>query len=299
MAEASLNIQPTWKRLIRFRGEDGLEVYGEPQIDKAEELLIRLEDKTLLAEVYRGNSIFEVERTGKIAKVTELLHLLESKDVPTIRCIGLNYRAHIAEAGRKPPPYPSLFIKHNNSVAGWDEDIPVPKVAQNEQCDYEGELSIVIGQSGKNIPKEDAISYVAGYVTSNDVSSRKWQRELEFAGNVPQWCFSKGFDKYAPLGPMITSPLVVGSANNLWLKTWVNGEERQSTNTSDLLFDVPTIISFLSQGTTLERGTVIMTGTPSGVGLPKVGEQRWLRDGDIVEVAIEHCGQTRNKFVYI
>jgi 2-keto-4-pentenoate hydratase/2-oxohepta-3-ene-1,7-dioic acid hydratase in catechol pathway len=172
-------------------------------------------------------------------------------------------------------------------------------VAQNEQCDYEGELSIVIGKTGKDIPKEDALSYVGGYVSSNDISSRKWQREPEYAGNVPQWCFSKGFDKYAPVGPMMVSPLVVGAANNLQLRTWVNGEERQNTNTSDLLFDVPTIISFLSQGTTLERGTVIMTGTPSGVGIAKAGIPRWLRHGDIVEVEVEHCGRTKNRIVYV
>lgn len=97
----------------------------------------------------------------------------------------------------------------------------------------------------------------------------------------------------------MVSPQVVGAADNLSLRTWVNGEERQNSNTSDLLFDVPTIISFLSQGTTLERGTVIMTGTPSGVGIAKHGTPRWLRHGDIVEVEIEHCGRTKNKIVYV
>lgn len=204
----------------------------------------------------------------------------------------------VAEAGRKPPPYPSLFIKHSTSIAGWNEDVPIPKVAQDDQADYEGELAIVIGKTGKNISKDDAISYVAGYVSSNDISSRKWQRDPAYAGNVPQWCFSKGFDKYAPIGPLMVSPSVVGSANNLKLQTWVNGEERQHTNTSDLLFDVPTIISFLSQGTTLERGTVIMTGTPSGVGYAMADGPRWLHHGDIVEVEVEHCGRTKNRIIY-
>lgn len=142
------------------------------------------------------------------------------------------------------------------------------------------------------------MSYIAGYVTSNDVSSRKWQRDPAYAGNVPQWSFSKGFDKYAPLGPMIVSPSVIGAADNLQLQTWVNGEERQNSNTDDLLYDVPTIVSFLSQGTTLEQGTVIMTGTPSGVGLPKYGPQRWLKNGDIVEVELEHLGRIKNRIVY-
>ncbi|EUC42263.1 hypothetical protein COCMIDRAFT_8122 [Bipolaris oryzae ATCC 44560] len=287
----------SWKRLIRFRGEDGAEYYGEPQLENTHNLMSKLE-AGLEAEILEGTSPFEVKSTGKFVKVKEILHLLQPKDVPTVRCIGLNYKTHIAEAGRKPPPYPSLFIKANTSIAGWDETVPIPKVAQDDQADYEGELSIVIGKTGKNISKDDAIDYVAGYVSSNDISSRKWQRDPAYAGVVPQWCFSKGFDKYAPIGPLMVSPAVVGAADNLELRTWVNGEERQRTNTSDLLFDVRTIISFLSQGTTLEKGTVIMTGTPSGVGFGQAGGPKWLRDGDVVEVEVEHCGRTRNKIVY-
>ncbi|EMD88340.1 hypothetical protein COCC4DRAFT_149898 [Bipolaris maydis ATCC 48331] len=287
----------SWKRLIRFRGEDGAEHYGEPQLENAQDLMSKLETG-LEAEILEGTSPFEVKSTGKIVKIKEILHLLQPKDVPTVRCIGLNYKTHIAEAGRKPPPYPSLFIKANTSIAGWNETIPIPKIAQDDQADYEGELSIVIGKTGKNISKDDAIAHVAGYVSSNDISSRKWQRDPAYAGGVPQWCFSKGFDKYAPIGPLMVSPAVVGAAENLELRTWVNGEERQKTITSDLLFDVRTIISFLSQGTTLEKGTVIMTGTPSGVGFGQAGGPKWLRDGDVVEVEVEHCGRTRNKIVY-
>lgn len=304
----------SWKRLIRFRGEDGAENYGEPQLENAQDLMSKLETG-LEAEILEGTCPFEVKSTGKIVKVKEILHLLQPKDVPTVRCIGLNYKTHskynfkliynishhlqlVAEAGRKPPPYPSLFIKANTSIAGWNETVPIPKIAQDDQADYEGELSIVIGKTGKNISKDDAIDYVAGYVSSNDISSRKWQRDPAYAGGVPQWCFSKGFDKYAPIGPLMVSPAVVGAADNLELRTWVNGEERQKTNTSDLLFDVRTIVSFLSQGTTLEKGTVIMTGTPSGVGFGQAGGPKWLRDGDVVEVEVEHCGRTRNKIVY-
>ncbi|ORY04276.1 hypothetical protein BCR34DRAFT_634215 [Clohesyomyces aquaticus] len=286
-----------WKRLIRFRTEDGSEHFGEPQISDSEDVLAMLE-MGLDAEILEGDNPFEVKSSGKVVKVKDILHLLQPNDVPTIGCFGLNYKAHIAEAGRKPPPYPSLFIKHSTTVAGWNEDVPIPKVAQDDQADYEGELSIVIGKTGKNISKEDAISYVAGYVASNDISSRKWQRDPAYAGIVPQWCFSKGFDKYAPVGPLMVSPSIVGTANNLRLRTLVNGEERQNTTTSDLLFDVPTIISFLSQGTTLERGTVIMTGTPSGVGMTMADGPMWLRHGDIVEVEVEHCGRTKNRIVY-
>lgn len=156
----------------------------------------------------------------------------------------------------------------------------------------------MIAKTGKDIGKEDALEYVAGYVVSNDVSARTWQRDPEYAGGVPQWCFSKGFDKYAPLGPMIVSPKLVGDASNLRLQTWVNEELRQDSSTSDLLFGVKEIISFVSQGTTLEQGTVIMTGTPAGVGMGMKPEPRYLKNGDVVKVSIEHLGSVRNKMVW-
>lgn len=203
------------------------------------------------------------------------------------------YKTTVKEAGRKPPPFPFFFIKPRDSIASFDEDIPVPKIAQNDQCDWEGELSIVIGKTGKDIKKEDALEYVAGYVVSNDVSARKWQRDPAYAGSVPQWGFSKGFDKWAPLGPMIVSPLVVGDAGNLSLQTSVDGVLRQDSNTSDLIFGVKEIIAFISQGTTLEKGTVIMTGTPSGVALG-MENPPWLKHGQVVEVTIEQLGSIRN-----
>ena len=201
----------------------------------------------------------------------------------------------VQEGGRKPPPYPSIFIKPSACVASSDEDIPIPKLAQVNQCDYEGELAIVIGKTGKNISKEKALEYIAGYVVSNDVSARTWQRDPAYAGGVPQWCFSKGFDKYAPLGPVIVSPDVVGDASKLRLQTWVNGELRQDTETSDLLFGVTDIVAFISQGTTLEQGTVIMTGTPAGVAMGMKPEPKYLNDGDVVKVSIQHLGSVENK----
>lgn len=156
---------------------------------------------------------------------------------------------------------------------------------------------IVIGKTGKNIPKESALSHVAGYVVSNDVSARAWQRDPKKAGGVPQWCFSKGFDKFAPLGPLLVSPAVVGNASTLNLRTTVNGEERQNSDTGDLLFGVEEIVSFISQGTTLEAGTVVLTGTPSGVAMG-MKEPKYLNDGDIVEVSITGLGSVRNKMVF-
>ena len=153
--------------------------------------------------------------------------------------------------------------------------------------------TIVIGKAGKNIPIDKVHEYIAGYVTSNDVSARKWQREKAYAGGVPQFCFSKGFDKYAPLGPAIVSQATVGDAGQLRLQTRVNGELRQDTNTNDLIFNIPQIISFISQGTTLQKGSLVMTGTPSGVGMG-MSPPRYLKDGDKVEVEIEKLGTLYN-----
>ena len=142
------------------------------------------------------------------------------------------------------------------------------------------------------------MNYVAGYAASNDVSASTWQRDPAYAGVVPQWCFSKGFDKFAPLGPMIVSPIVVGAADNLRLQTFVNGHVRQDSNTNDLLFGARTIISFLSQGTTLEKGTVILTGTPAGVAMGMKPKPQYLEDGDVVEVRVEGLGSCKNRMVF-
>lgn len=155
-------------------------------------------------------------------------------------------------------------------------------------------MSIIIGKSGKDIPKAEALSYVAGYVVSNDVSARKWQRDPAYAGGVSQWCFSKGFDKWAPVGAVLVSPKVVGKADNLRIQTLVDGEVMQDSYTSDLRFDVEEIIAFLSQGTTLEKGTVIMTGTPSGVGMGRTPPV-YLQNGQVVEVKIEKLGAIKNR----
>lgn len=156
---------------------------------------------------------------------------------------------------------------------------------------------MVIGTTGRDIPKEKALDHVAGYLAANDVSARGWQRDPKKAGGVPQWCFSKGFDKFAPLSPMLVSPAVVGNASDLELRTLVNGEERQNTSTGDLLFGVEEIVSFISQGTTLEAGTVILTGTPSGVAMG-MKEPKYLNDGDVVEVSVSSVGAVKNKMAF-
>ena len=290
----------SWQRLIRFEDSSGKAQYGEPIISKDEDIHDLLSQGSLHASPLSGSSPFALNSTNAPkTKVTKLLALLQPADVPIVKCIGLNYMKHIEEGGRAPPPYPSIFIKARTCVAGWADDVPVPQIAQDPlQADYEGELSIVVGKTGRNISVEDALDHVLGYCASNDVSSRSWQRDPGYAGGVPQWCFSKGFDKYAPLGPMLVSPEVVGDASGLRIQTHVNGESRQDSSTSDLLFPVREIVSFVSQGTTLEVGTVIMTGTPSGVAFGMKPHPVWLRDGDVVECGVEGMGGTRNRIVY-
>lgn len=140
----------------------------------------------------------------------------------------------------------------------------IPKVAQDDQADYEGELCLVIGKDAKDVPLDKALEFVAAYTCGNDISSRKLQRDPKLAGGVPQWGFSKGFDTFAPLGPCLVRSGLIGDPKELELKTIIDGEVRQREMVSDLLFDCAYIVSHLSTGTTLKKGSVIMTGTPGG-----------------------------------
>ncbi|KAF4962854.1 hypothetical protein FSARC_9097 [Fusarium sarcochroum] len=287
----------TWSRFIRFIDEQDKVCLGDVVVDSAQDLASLLEAGKLTANELVGTDLFDAKSTGKVVQVKRLLGPMTPQDVPIIRCVGLNYAKHIRETGRAPPPYPSIFIKPSRSITGWSDDIRIPKIAQENQLDYEGELAIVIGKEGKDIPAEDALDYVTGYTVANDVSARTWQRDPKFAGEVPQWCFSKGFDSFAPLGPMLVSPSALGAADDLILQTKVNGEVRQEASTGDLVFGVQKIIAFVSQGTTLEKGSVILTGTPGGVALG-MKPPRWLKDGDTVEVSISGIGTIRNKMVF-
>jgi 2-keto-4-pentenoate hydratase/2-oxohepta-3-ene-1,7-dioic acid hydratase in catechol pathway len=189
-----------------------------------------------------------------------------------------------------------VFTKPGPTVADWGEDIAIPKIAQ-EQCDYEGELVVVIGKAGKDIKEEDALEHVVAYTAGDDVSARDWQREPGKAGPVPQWSFSKSFDRYAPLGPCLVATHVLGDADDLSLKTLVNGEVRQESDTSDLCFNVRKLVAFCSQGQTLQRGSLIMTGTPGGVGL-FMKPPGFLKHGDQVIVEIGGIGQLQHKISF-
>ena len=207
-----------------------------------------------------------------------------------IICVGLNYRKHADETNAPYPEYPILFNKFNNTLTGHKREIPIPEVT--EKLDYEVELAIVIGKKAKYVSKEQALDYVFGYCTANDLSARDLQMR------TPQWMLGKVGDGFSPIGPYLVTADEVGDPNNLQLKTIVNGEVRQNSNTSDMIFDCAEIVSYISQYLTLEPGDIILTGTPEGVvlGLPEE-EQRYIQPGDTITVEIEKLGALTNYFV--
>jgi 2-keto-4-pentenoate hydratase/2-oxohepta-3-ene-1,7-dioic acid hydratase in catechol pathway len=204
----------------------------------------------------------------------------------------------VQEGGRTLPPYPSTFIKANTCLQDHNAPIVIPKIAQDNQADYEGELCFIISRDAKDVSEADAFDYIGGYLSGNDVSSRKLQRDPLLAGTVPQWNFSKGFDTYAPLGPQIVSTKVIPDPSKLQLKTIVNGDLRQNSGIDDLCFKIPTLVSYCSQGTTLKKGTVFMTGTCAGVGYA-MKEPQFLKPGDVVEVNLSpEIGTLKNVVEY-
>jgi 2-keto-4-pentenoate hydratase/2-oxohepta-3-ene-1,7-dioic acid hydratase in catechol pathway len=193
----------------------------------------------------------------------------------------------------KVPPYPVIFTKPPDALAGPLDKVPVHPAAQG-MLDYEGELTVVIGKDGKDILEEEALSHVLGYTAGNDVSARNFQLPDTSGG---QYCYAKSFDAFAPIGPCIVATSVIPDPQKLRYTTSVNGEKRQETGTDDMIWSVKQIIAHLSRGTTLRKGTVIMTGTPSGVGL-FMKPQGFVKGGDVVEVHVEGIGSLVNEMVF-
>ena len=206
-----------------------------------------------------------------------------------ILCIGLNYRHHAEESGAKVPDVPVLFVKGINALQNPGDPICIPTHLPSEEVDYECELAVVIGKACKNVKREDALDYVLGYTAANDVSARDWQ--IKKGGG--QWCRGKFFDTFAPLGPCLVTRDEIPNPNALNIKTHLNGQTVQDWNTGDMIFDVPSLIEFLSGSTTLLPGTVILTGTPHGVGMARQ-PPLWLKAGDVVTIEIEAIGQLTN-----
>jgi 2-keto-4-pentenoate hydratase/2-oxohepta-3-ene-1,7-dioic acid hydratase in catechol pathway len=222
-------------------------------------------------------------------EAADVRKLLAPVAPPTIFCIGLNYRRHAEEIGAKIPQFPVLFMKGANAVQHPGDPILLPSHLRSEQVDYECELVIVIGRRCKNVSRAEALDYVLGYMCGNDVSARDWQKD--FGGS--QWCRGKTFDTFAPLGPCVVTPDEIPEPDDLAIKTVLNGETVQDWRTNDMIFDVRTLIEFLSGSTTLLPGTIIFTGTPHGVGMAR-NPPLWLKAGDRVVVEIEKIGRLEN-----
>lgn len=201
-----------------------------------------------------------------------------------ILCIGLNYSDHAAESGAEVPPEPLLFTKASSSMVGPNDNLIIPK--GSTQMDYEVELSLVIKKKANYVDEADALDYVAGYSLFNDYSERGFQKDRS-----GQWVKGKSADTFAPMGPFLATPDEVGDVHNLRLWLSVNGEERQDGNTSNLIFNVPTVISHLSQFMSLLPGDMISTGTPAGVG-GGFNPPRFLKPGDTVELGIDGLGSS-------
>jgi len=263
-------------RIARFISDEGQVVTGE-----------LLKDDT--ARVLRGDFEHGFEPTRFTAKVKLLLAPL----VPTdILCIGINYREHAAESGSAIPTNPVLFIKASNTLNNPLDPVPIPR--RSDKIDYEGELAVVIGKNAKHVPRDRALNYVFGYTIANDVSARDWQREKTLGGG--QFARGKSFDGFCPLGPWIVTRDEIPNPNALKLKTILNGQTMQDHTTADMIFDVPALIESLSSTMTLRAGSVLLTGTPQGVGFARTPPV-WMKAGDHVAVEIEKIGRLENPIV--
>jgi len=221
----------------------------------------------------------------------QVVQILPPVDPYAIILIGLNYKAHASESQIKLPIHPVVFAKFPNAVTGSGSTIVIPKCCQQiPQVDYEVEMAIVIGRLCKDVSEGEALNYVLGFTPANDVSARVWQIDPSFSGG--QWVRGKTFDTFCPLGPTIRLAHTVDHTK-LTVATVLNGSVVQHSSTSFMLFNVARLVSFLSQGTTLNPGTVILTGTPEGCGFARK-PPLWLKDGDSVTVYVQSCGACEN-----
>lgn len=261
-------------KLIRFTSEDNKTYYGavESQHDKS-------------ARIINGSIFDEFSVTDKRAVIKIILSPVSP---PNIIGIGLNYAKHADETGIRNPEIPVMFLKGTNAITGHGNPIVLPKVGPDE-VDYEAELAIVIGKTFKNVSKENAVDYILGYCCANDVSARDWQTRKQ----KKQWARGKSFDTFCPIGPCLVTTDEIPNPNSLAIQTEINGTVYQQSNTSDMIFDVPALVSHLSQSMTLLPGTVILTGTPEGVGFTRQPPV-FLKEGDHVTISIEKIGRLSN-----
>jgi len=260
-------------KIIRYLDSKGAIHYGEEQENGP-------------AIELTGHLFTDLTPTGRPADIKKLLAPI----VPAqILCIGLNYRRHAEETKAPIPSHPVLFMKGINTLQNPDDPIVLPGHLPSEEVDYECELALVIGRTCRNATRENALDHVFGYTCANDVSARDWQKQR----GGSQWCRGKSFDTFCPLGPRLVTRDEIPEPNNLAIRTLLNGKPVQDWNTNDMIFDVPALIEFLSGSTTLPAGTLILTGTPHGVGMASTPPV-WLKDGDTVVIEIEKIGALTN-----
>ena len=259
-------------KIIRFEDEQGRTGFGR-----------LIGDDSHRAERLTGGLFAGLDATGEVVKVQRLLAPLAPAN---ILCIGLNYRRHAEEAKMALPERPILFLTPTSSVIGPDAPVVIPAIS--DEVDYECELAVVIGKAARHVSEADALDYVLGYTCANDVSARDWQLRLD-----RQWARGKSFDTFCPLGPALVTADDIPDPNHLSIRTRLTGETMQDSNTSDMIFSVQQIIAYLSQGMTLLPGTVILTGTPEGVGDGR-DPKRFLRPGDLCQVIIDGIGTLSN-----
>ncbi len=263
-------------KLIRYKDSAGAIYYGRQHPD----------GRTTRID---GDILGDYRDTGEPAEVAKTLAPCEPRD---IICIGLNYRKHAEEGKQAVPEHPVVFMKNTGSVQNPSDPIMLPRYLRSDAVNFECELAVVIGDPCLNVPKSEAYRYILGYTCANDVSARDWQ--LKWGGG--QWCRGKTFATFCPLGPCLVTADEIVDPNSLALKTILNGQVMQDWTTSDMIFDVPTLIEFLSGSTLLLPGTVILTGTPHGVG----GARKppiYLQPGDSVTIEIEGIGSLTNPVV--
>ncbi len=265
----SLNLQGA-KDLLPF-----IERIDGKGLNLLKEEVESISSKTLEAMAENGEAV----RLEKLRLRAPLLR------PPSVFCLGFNYKSHAPELNRPIPEVPIVFLKTSNSVIGPEEDIILPKVSN--RVDYEVELAVVMGRGGRYIKRAEAYDTVFGYTILNDITARDIQAK-DFSLSRP-WLRSKSFDTFAPIGPIIVTHDEIGDPMALDLELRVNGEVKQKSNTREMIFDVPTIVEYISSFTTLEPGAIIATGTPE-----KIGQ---LKDGDVVEAYVEKIGVLRNKAV--
>lgn len=247
----------------------------------------RDDESTSVRLVENDDPLGSLRFTGERATVKQLL----APVVPSqILCIGLNYRKHALETKSPEPKYPVLFTKGVNALQRPGGAVVIPRIASSPpEVDYECELAVVLKETIKDVSEEDALQYVAGYTCANDISARRWQGAK--GGN--QWVRAKTFDTFCPIGPVLVTPDVIPDPQQLRIATYLNGACMQQSSTSDMIFSVAQIISQLSQDVTLPKGTLILTGTPEGVGFTR-SPPVYLAPGDLVEVEIERIGKLVN-----